>query len=78
LEALKNLSFGRFSSFQFAGMNITPPLDGGLRASTRQDQFPAIHSLIEQGQLHLIDPGADCPNIDTLQPVRSLPKGDRV
>jgi hypothetical protein len=30
LEALKPLSFGRLSRFQFAGMNMTTLLDGGL------------------------------------------------
>jgi len=38
LEALKTLSLGRLLRFQFAGMNITPPPDGGL--GTFQQAFP--------------------------------------
>jgi hypothetical protein len=50
LEASKTLSFDRLPRFQFAGMTMTSPLEGKHPAGS----FPAIHSLFEQGQLHLL------------------------
>jgi hypothetical protein len=54
LEALTALSFGHLSRFQFAGMNISLPIDGGLRTVLRlQNDGSDSPQSRPQGQISL-------------------------